>query len=208
MAKPAERASNFEFLKTTWPKVADEAINAERAGVLDARASCFYARRALELAVQWMYDADRSLRRPYKDDLSAMLFEPSFQSAVDKRIQTKMDYIRRQGNSAAHDSRPIKVDAAIGTVRELFHVMFWISRVYARDPADVPAANVAFDEAAIPRPLSAGQRQASIEMIHRRQAENTRRDEELARARTDNAALQAQLDQLRAEIAQAKPVNE
>jgi len=47
-----------------------------------------------------MYDADRSLRCPYKDDLSAMVFEPSLQAAVDNRIWTKMDYIRRQGNAA------------------------------------------------------------------------------------------------------------
>jgi type I restriction enzyme R subunit len=95
--------SNFGFLRATWPDIATEAVNAEQSAAADPRTACFYARRALEVAVHWMYEADTSLRRPYKDDLSAMLFEPSFQSTVDKRIRTKMDFVRRQGNAAVHD---------------------------------------------------------------------------------------------------------
>jgi type I restriction enzyme R subunit len=200
--------SNFEFMKAAWPELARDAMQAERNAAADPRTACFYARRSLELGVQWMYDADRSLRRPYKDDLSAMLFEPSFQSAVEKRIQTKMDFIRRQGNAAVHDRRPIKVEAAVGTVRELFHVMFWIARTYARDQADIPPAGLMFAEAAIPRPMTAEQRQATIEALRRKQQEHAQRDEELERAKAANAELQAQLEQLRAEVAQAKTVNE
>jgi type I restriction enzyme, R subunit len=200
--------SNFEFLKIGWPEVAREAIKAERSAAADPRTGCFYARRALEMGVQWMYDADGSLRRPYKSDLSAMLFEPSFQSVVDKRIRTKMDYIRRLGNTAAHDRRPIKREAAIGVVRELFHVLFWLARTYALDPDTVPTLSLRFAEAAIPQPPLAEERQASIEALRRKQEENAKRDEELAQARADNAALQAQLDQLRAEVAQAKAFNE
>ena len=137
-----------------------------------------------------------------------MLFEPLFQAAVNQRIRTKMDFIRRQGNAAAHDSRPIKAEAAVGTVRELFHVMFWIARTYARDRAYVPHASLTFNDGAIPRPLTAEQRQTSMEALRREQAENARRDAELERARADNAALQAQLDQLRAQIAQVQPANE
>lgn len=155
-----------------------------------------------------MYDADRLLRRPYKDDLSAMLFEPSFQSAVDERIRTKMDYVRRQGNAAVHDRRPIKREAAISVIRELFHIMYWIARTYARDPAHTPPATLAFDEATIPRSPSAEQRQASIEALQQKEVENARRDEKLTESQAHNARLQAELEQLRAQIAQAKAVNE
>jgi type I restriction enzyme R subunit len=204
-AAPVQRPpSNFTFLKLAWPDLALEAIKAERNAAADPRAACFYARRTMELAVHWLYDADRSLRRPYRDDLSAMVFEPSFQAAVEQRVRVKMDFIRRQGNAAVHDRRPIKSEAALGVVRELFHVMFWIARTYAPDSEDAPHASLAFDAAAIPRPLTAEQRQASIEALRRKQAENARRDEELAQARADKATLQAELDQLRAQVAQAK----
>ncbi len=200
--------SNFAFLAAMWPELATEAINAERSAAADPRTGCFYARRALELAVNWMYGADVSLQRPYKDDLSAMLFQPSFQATVDKRIRTKMDYVRRQGNAAVHDRRPVKSEAAVGVIRELFHIMFWIARTYTRDPANAPPATLAFDEAAIPRPPSAEQRQASIEALQQQEAEKTRRDEKLADSQADNARLQAELERLRAQIAQAKVVNE
>ena len=203
-----QQRSNFEFLTATWPELAAEAINAEQSAAADPRTGCFYARRALELAVHWMYEADTTLRRPYKDDLSAMLFEPSFQSAIDKRIRTKMDYVRRQGNAAVHDRRSVKREVAVGVVRELFHIMFWLARTYARDPVDVPPAALAFDDAAIPRPSSAEQRQASIETLQRKEADYAQQDEELARAQADNAQLQVQLEQLQAQIAQAKAVNE
>jgi type I restriction enzyme, R subunit len=200
--------SNFEFLRAAWPELSSEATTAEQSAASDPRTANFYARRALELAVRWIYDADSSLQRPYKDDLSAMLFEPSFQSMVDNRIRTKMDYVRRQGNAAVHDRRPTKPEAAISVVRELFHIMFWVARTYARDPADVPPATLAFDDAAIPRPPSAEQRQVSVEVLQRKEAENARRDEELERAQADNAQLRAQLEQLRLQIAEAKAINE
>jgi type I restriction enzyme R subunit len=200
--------SNFVFLEDDWPDLAAECIQAERSAAVDPRTSCFYARRALELAVHWMYDVDSALRPPYKDDLSAMLFDPSFQSTVDRRIRTKMDYVRRRGNAAVHDRRPITHEVAIGVVRELFHIMFWIARTYARDPVDPPPATLAFDDTAIPRVQSPEQRQASIEALQRKEAEHARRDEELARAHVSNAKLQAQLKHMQIQIARAKAVNE
>ena len=50
--------SNFAFLRAEWPELLGEAARAERNGVADPRACCFYARRALELAVTWLYEAD------------------------------------------------------------------------------------------------------------------------------------------------------
>ena len=78
--------SQFAFLGREWPDIYAAAAHAEAAAKAEPRTSCFYARRTVELAVHWLYDADRSLHRPYKDDLSAMLFEPTFQAAVDKKL--------------------------------------------------------------------------------------------------------------------------
>lgn len=196
--------SNFAFLKTNWPDLALEAMKAERNAGADPRGACFYARRTLELAVQWLYEADGSLRRPYKTDLAAMLFEPTFQSAVEQRIRVKMDLIRKQGNAAVHDRRAVRSDAAFGVVQDLFHVMYWVARTYARAPEDAPHPSLAFDASAIPRPMTTEQRQASLEALRRKQGENAKRDAELVETRAANAALQAELDQLRNQVAEAR----
>ena len=54
--------SNFAFLKAEWPELHDAATKAEGLVYPDARAACFYTRRALELAVAWLYQHDRCRR--------------------------------------------------------------------------------------------------------------------------------------------------
>lgn len=45
--------SNFAFLQAEWPEIHEDAQKAEAAVHVDPRASCFYARRTLELLVTW-----------------------------------------------------------------------------------------------------------------------------------------------------------
>ena len=124
--------SNFHFLQADWPDLFAEAARAEKACSADPRAACFYARRTLELAVAWLFRAETgqggSLRMPYKADLSAYQFEPSFKLLVGPAVHAKMDVIRKQGNSAVHTARPIPGADAVSVLRELFHVGFWLSR--------------------------------------------------------------------------------
>lgn len=47
--------SNFDFLLPEWPDVHEAAARAEELAQSDARTACFQARRALELAVHWLY---------------------------------------------------------------------------------------------------------------------------------------------------------
>ena len=69
--------SNFDFLSPEWPDVHDSATKAEAATLTDPRTACFYARRALESAVKWVYKADSTLHLPYQDNLSALIHEPT-----------------------------------------------------------------------------------------------------------------------------------
>ena len=124
--------SNFGFVRSEWPSLFAEAVRAERSAAFDPRASCFYARRTLELAISWLYEVDATLRPPYKDDLSARLFEPTFRALVGNGIQVKCDLIRKQGNNAVHKTHPIPPQTAIDVLRELFHVLYWIARRYTR----------------------------------------------------------------------------
>ena len=82
--------SQFAFLHGEWAAVFDAAARAEAAVFADPRPACFYARRALELAVAWAYKHDSSLQLPYQDNLSALIHEPSFkQAAGDDTISLK-----------------------------------------------------------------------------------------------------------------------
>ena len=155
------RVSNFVFLRAEWPDLFNEALRAERNTLADPRTACFYARRALEISLKWLYDADDSLRTPYKNDLSGLIYEPSLRALVGNPIQTKMDIIRKRGNAAVHHAAPIKPNEALPVVRELFHVLYWVARRYTRDPKAVPPSALAFNPDLIPRPAPAAVRQQS-----------------------------------------------
>ena len=81
--------SNFLFLQAEWPAVFDAASSAESSIDADPRAACFYARRALELAVAWAYKSDVALHLPYRDNLSALLHESVRRRHPGKRVRAR-----------------------------------------------------------------------------------------------------------------------
>lgn len=205
-------AGNFAFLRAEWPALHQEATRAERFTFSDPRAACFYARRAIELAVHWMYDNDTSLRPPYKMDLNAMLHEPSFRTLVGPTVNAKMDIIRRQGNQAVHKQTPVPPQAAVASLRELFHSLYWFARTYTGQAHQLPAAGMEFDSTAIPRPLSAEARLTKQAELRKQAEEDQRRyqqqAEEISKAREENNALAARLAALQIEVAAAKAANQ
>ena len=46
--------SHFAFLQPEWPALFEAAAKAEALALADPRTSCFYARRSLELVVDWV----------------------------------------------------------------------------------------------------------------------------------------------------------
>jgi type I restriction enzyme R subunit len=76
--------TSFAFLKAEWPDVFEAAAKAESLVIPDPRTACFYARRALELAVAWAYKSDAALKLPYQDNISALIHEPSFKNRVGR----------------------------------------------------------------------------------------------------------------------------
>ncbi|MEV6797017.1 DEAD/DEAH box helicase family protein [Micromonospora rifamycinica] len=200
--------SNFAFLRAEWPDLLDEAQRAERLAVADPRGSCFYARRTLELALGWLFDADATLRRPYKNDLSGKIHEPTLRNLVGTALQVKMNLIRKQGNQAVHEKTPVTTKESVPVLRELFHVTYWIARHYTRDQAQVPASALAFDPNLIPRPVPAEVRQQTRAELKALAEKLAAQDAALAAERQKSATLDAELAKLRAQIAAAKAVNE
>jgi type I restriction enzyme R subunit len=116
--------TQFAFLASGWPDVLDAARRAENGAHSDPRSACFYARRALELALHWLFKHDASLRLPYQDNLSALIHEPTFKQAAGDAIFSKTRVIVTLGNRAVHSHRPVPEGDALVAVRELFHFCY------------------------------------------------------------------------------------
>ena len=192
--------SQFSFIQREWPAVFEAASRAEGAVHADPRTACFYARRALELAVSWAYKHDAALKLPYQDNLSALIHEPSFKQTAGEAVFSKARVINTLGNRAVHSHRAVPQADALAAVRELFHVAYWFARTY--DRVGRPAPGLVFDAAALPSPGAAAQQ--SAEQLQRLEANLRERDEKLAALLSDKNALDAELKRLRAEVAAAK----
>ena len=196
--------SNFGFLQAEWPELFESATKAEALVYPDARTACFYARRTLELAVDWLYKHDGALRFPYQNNLSALIFEPTFRNTVSPAIHAKARIIKDLGNRAVHTTKLVSPYDSMTAVREMFHLCFWLSRNYARKAK--PADGLAFDVNQLPKtsPIPP-QTLAQIQQLAAQVAEKDTKLEELI---TDKLALDAELTRLRAEIAEVKRKNE
>ncbi len=148
--------SNFAFLKTqsAYASFASACVEAE--GILGSSpALCAVGcRKALELAVNWVYAADTTLRMPYRDNLQALLHEPSFRFSVDARTWGKLPYLVKLGNLAVHTQRSVLAGDALAALQALFEFIQWLDYSYGEayeartfDPARVPAERHAANEA-------------------------------------------------------------
>ena len=192
--------SHFAFLEREWPGVFEAAGKAEAAVHPDPRTACFYARRALELAVAWAYKHDPGLRLPYQDNLSALVHDPSFKQAAGEAVFSKARVIITLGNRAVHSHRAIPLEDALVAVRELFHVAYWLGRTYGRQTR--PAPGLVFDAKALPMP--AGSAKQTTVQLQQLEASLRERDEKLAALLADKSALDETLVRLRAEVAAAR----
>jgi type I restriction enzyme R subunit len=75
--------SNFTYLKTNWPDLYATTREAEQNVNSAPRTSCFYTRRSLEIAVKWLYANDSYLKKPYADNLTALIHEPTFRENLE-----------------------------------------------------------------------------------------------------------------------------
>ena len=191
--------SNFAFLEAEWPSLYEAATKASNAVYPDPRTACFYARRTLELAVQWMYKHDSSLFLPYQDNLSALIHEPTFKKVAGEAVFNKARVITQLGNQAVHSHRPIKEGDAVAAVRELFHVSYWLAHTYSRETK--PEPGLIFDPDELPRTTVPKQ---TVEQLQKLEASLREKDEKLSELLADKSALDEELKRLRAEVAREK----
>jgi type I restriction enzyme, R subunit len=194
--------SHFTFLAAEWPALHEAAVKAESAVHPDPRTACFYARRALEMAVSWLYKHDSSLKLPYQENLSALIHEPGFRKAVGDAVFYKTNAIKDLGNLAVHSSRPVRHYDALMAVKELFHVCFWLARHYTRGKKPVDGV---FNPELLPK--SAPLPPQTVDQLQKLESQLREKDENLKTLLSDKTALDAELVRLRAEITEAKKAN-
>lgn len=124
--------SNFEFLKKEKEYVlfANAAIEAEKVYATSPAMSAVGSRKALELAVKWVYSADNSMQMPYKDNLQSLIHEPSFRFAVDYNTWGKLPFIVKLGNLAVHTERSVSTSDALMSLKGLFEFIQWVDYCY------------------------------------------------------------------------------
>ena len=136
-AKGDRNVGNFDFVRETLPLFYEDAAKAEAHLRNDPRSACFYGRRTVESLVVYLYDVI-GLREPYRADLAARIKDPQFTKLVSPVICQKLDLIRRLGNAAVHDNRPVPKDNALSALRELHHVLIWASFHFSTKPGLAP----------------------------------------------------------------------
>lgn len=195
--------SNFGFLDGEWSFLHESARKAEQAVYHDPRAACFYARRGLELGVTWLFAHDKSFKLPYQNNLSALLFEPSFRQQVGEALFTKAKLIKDLGNMAVHSQKKILDTDALSATRELFHFCYWLTRQYGRTSR--PEPGLTFSASHLPKPSA--EPALTLSQLQKLSDELAERNDALATLRNAKAELDAELAQLRAEVAAAKKAN-
>ena len=139
--------SNFSYL-TAYPAYAlfaPAAVEAEKVYAASPAMCAVGCRKALELAVKWVYAADGTMQMPYKDNLQSLLHEPSFRFAVDRDTWGKLPFIVKLGNLAVHTERAVTSGDALAALRALYEFIQWLDYCYGSDYQDR-----AFDERLIP----------------------------------------------------------
>lgn len=164
---------NFSFLenKKEFALFAPACMEAEKICAA-APAMCAAAcRKAMELAIKWVYSADTSVHVPYKDNLASLIHEPSFRNLMNQGTWQKLLYILKAGNLAVHTERQIKHSDAVLALRCLFEFVLWIDYCYGGNYEERK-----FEESSIPSADSENSAQADTRKI-KEQEENLKQKE-------------------------------
>lgn len=146
--------TNFDFLNTipAYALFSPAAIEAEKVYTTSPSMCAVGCRKALELAVKWVYSADTTIKMPYKDNLQSLIHEPSFRFALDSRTWDKLPYIIRLGNLSVHTEKSVTGSDALLSLESLFEFIEWVDYCYGADyrerhfdPALIPAEKVVID---------------------------------------------------------------
>ncbi len=125
--------TNFDFLfgEKKFSSFSGAAAAAEKIFGIDTAACAVNARRAAELAVKWMYENDRALPKPYRDQLAALTGASEFRHVAGAPNVRALDFIRRVGNNAAHNPDTVTKEQAELSLKNLYDFTLFIAKKYS-----------------------------------------------------------------------------
>ncbi|HAT4548165.1 TPA: DEAD/DEAH box helicase family protein [Clostridioides difficile] len=124
---------NFDFLqkKKNFNSFNTACLEAEKSILVSPSTCATITRRALELAVKWLYANDSDLVLPYQDNLSTLIHNNSFIELIDYDMLPLLKYIVKLGNLSVHTSANIEIGEAILSLNNLHQFVSWIDYCYS-----------------------------------------------------------------------------
>lgn len=183
--------SNFDFIlkNEIFKTFAEASVEAEKS-IAVANVSCtILCRRALELAVKWIYANDRELVLPYQNNLSSLVYDINFKSMINEKVFNGMTYIIKLGNFSVHSNKKVTRKEAVLCLKYLFDFMDWIAYYY-----DSNYIETKFDERKLPAESSANLKKEEREDLENKLVE---KDEKIEKILKENEELREKLTKQR-----------
>lgn len=183
--------SNFDFIlkNEIFKTFAEASVEAEKS-IAVANVSCtILCRRALELAVKWIYANDRELVLPYQNNLSSLVYDINFKSMINEKVFNGMTYIIKLGNFSVHSNRKVTRKEAVLCLKYLFDFMDWLAYYY-----DSNYTETKFDEGKLPAESSANLKKEEREELENKLVE---KDEKIEKILKENEELREKLTKQR-----------
>lgn len=172
---------NFDFLngRQEFSLFAASAVEAEKVFATSSAMCVIGCRKALELAVKWVYTVDNGIQAPYKDNLSALIHEYTFKKQLPPLLFGKIKGIVAFGNIAVHTSKIVPPAFAVQSLKSLFEFIQWVDYSYGSDyqartfdEQRIPKTHVSLDMQKIRAQESLlGEKDAEIERLRQQLAE-------------------------------------
>ncbi len=179
--------TNFDYLltKPEYTDFALQAVEAEKSIAISPATCAILSRRALELAVRFVFSYDAELELPYRDNVSSLIHERTFRDIIEPRLFPMLKYTIHLGNVAVHTNSNIKRDEAIIALRDLFEFCDWIDYSYSTE-----YEQRVFDEALL---ASGEEKRVKPEELKNLYDDLSSKDKKLAQILKENEELRKQM---------------
>lgn len=179
--------TNFDYLleKKEYADFAVQAVEAEKSIAISPATCAILSRRALELAVRFVFSYDAELKLPYQDNVSSLIHERTFRDIIEPGLFPMLKYTIHLGNVAVHTNSNIKRDEAIIALRDLFEFCDWIDYSYSKEYEER-----AFDESIL---SSGDEKRVKADELKALYDDLSSKDRQLAEVLKENEELRKQM---------------